>query len=72
MWYDYNSNLYYTYGRWYSPLLQQFISEDPKRFGGGDANLFGYVHEDPINATDPLGFDEGGGGGGGCGLLCWV
>jgi hypothetical protein len=29
--------------------------KDPLRFGGGDANLYGYVLNDPINLTDPDG-----------------
>jgi uncharacterized protein RhaS with RHS repeats len=31
------------------------MSEDPIGFGGGQANLYGYVGNDPTNATDPSG-----------------
>jgi uncharacterized protein RhaS with RHS repeats len=35
--------------------LQRFISEDPVGFSGGDANLYGYVGNNPTNYTDPSG-----------------
>jgi len=31
------------------------LSEDPIGFAGGDANLYRYVENNPINFTDPLG-----------------
>ena len=49
------TGLQYNRARYYSPTLQRFISEDPLGFGGGDANLYAYVGNDPINATDPSG-----------------
>src|SRR6185437_11363156 len=48
------TGLQYNRARYYSPSLQLFISEDPLDFGG-DANLYAYVGNDPINATDPSG-----------------
>jgi len=33
------------------------MSEDPKLFDAGDYNLFRYVHNDPIDFTDPMGLD---------------
>ena len=41
--------------RYYSPMLQRFISEDPIGFDGGDANLYAYVGNDPVSLRDPLG-----------------
>jgi RHS repeat-associated protein len=49
------NGLYYYRGRYYSPVLGRFISEDPLGFGGGDANLYGYVFNDPVNLVDPFG-----------------
>ena len=49
------TGLQYNRARYYSPTLQRFISEDPSGFGGGDPNLYAYVGNDPINATDPSG-----------------
>ena len=40
---DYDANT----GRW--------TSKDPIRFEGNDTNLYGYVLNDPVNLTDPLG-----------------
>jgi hypothetical protein len=31
------------------------MSEDPKGFDAGDYNLFRYVHNDPLDLTDPMG-----------------
>ena len=33
----------------------RFISQDPTSFAAGDANLYRYVGNSPINATDPTG-----------------
>ena len=41
--------------RWYEPGTGKFISEDPSGFKGGDANLFRYVGNDPLNRIDPSG-----------------
>jgi RHS repeat-associated protein len=49
------TGLYYYRARYYSPALQRFISEDPIGFDGGDLNLYAYVGNDPINASDPFG-----------------
>ena len=51
--YDYNA-------RGYDPTMGRFISEDPSGFDGGDANLFCYVGNDPINSTDPTGLFQAG------------
>jgi RHS repeat-associated protein len=41
--------------RWYEPSTGRFINEDPSGFKGGDANLFRYVGNDPLNQVDPSG-----------------
>ena len=54
------TGLYFYRARYYSPLLQRFISEDPIGFRGGDTNLYAYVKNDPLNSFDPLGLQEQG------------
>lgn len=39
----------------YDPTIGRWTSKDPIGFGGGDANLFGYVMNDPVNFIDPSG-----------------
>ena len=50
-----NTGLYYYRARYYHPVLQRFISEDPIGFAGGDVNLYAYVGNAPINFVDPFG-----------------
>jgi RHS repeat-associated protein len=47
-----SSGLYFYRARYYNPVLQRFISEDPARSGG---NFYTYAGNDPINHTDPSG-----------------
>ena len=54
--------LYYYRARYYSPLMQRFISEDPISLDGGDSNFFAYAGNDPIGFVDPLGLEKNGGG----------
>jgi RHS repeat-associated protein len=54
---DDGTGLYYLRNRYYSPGLQRFISEDPIEFGGGDANLYSYVLNNPILYTDSSGLN---------------
>jgi RHS repeat-associated protein len=49
------TGLYFYRARYYSPTLQRFISEDPAGFSGGDANLYAYVRNSPINQRDSSG-----------------
>jgi RHS repeat-associated protein len=41
--------------RWYEPRTGKFINEDPSGFKGGDANLFRYVGNSPMDMIDPSG-----------------
>src|SRR5256885_14685330 len=49
------TGLYYYRARYYHPVLQRFISEDPIEFAGGDVNFYAYVGGNPINDRDPTG-----------------
>lgn len=49
------TGLYYYRARYYSPPHSRFLSEDPLEFGAGDANLYAYTFNNPINLTDPSG-----------------
>lgn len=39
----------------YDPMVGRWVSKDPIRFGGGQANIYVYVNNDPVNRRDPLG-----------------
>src|SRR2546423_4987868 len=41
----------------YQPELGRFMQPDPKEFGAGDYNLYRYCHNDPVNKSDPFGFE---------------
>jgi RHS repeat-associated protein len=49
------SGLYYMNARYYSPVLQQFVSVDPLGVGAGNADVYAYANNSPTNMTDPLG-----------------
>lgn len=53
--YDEETGLYYYRARYYDPKVGRFISKDPIGFNGGDVNLYRYVSNNPVNATDPSG-----------------
>lgn len=53
-----NTGLYFYRARYYAPLLQRFISEDPIGFRGGDTNFYAYVKNNPLNSFDPFGLQE--------------
>jgi uncharacterized protein RhaS with RHS repeats len=42
----------------YDPKIGRWISEDPVGFQAADANLYRYVRNNSINATDPSGLDS--------------
>jgi RHS repeat-associated protein len=50
-----NSQASYYRARYYNPVLQRFISEDPIGFSGGDVNLYAYTGNSPTNLRDPSG-----------------
>jgi len=50
------TGLYFYRARYYNPVLERFISEDPIGIAGG-INLYGYVGNDPSNFTDPFGLN---------------
>ncbi|MDO8723841.1 MAG: RHS repeat-associated core domain-containing protein [Syntrophales bacterium] len=39
----------------YDPTIGRWTAKDPIDFAGGDANLYGYVQNNPINFSDPSG-----------------
>ena len=41
--------------RTYDPSTGRFLQTDPLGHGAGDLNLYRYVGNNPINATDPSG-----------------
>jgi hypothetical protein len=43
--------------RWYDSTTGRFLTRDPIGFGGGDANLYRYVGNNPLNAVDPWGLE---------------
>jgi RHS repeat-associated protein len=51
--------LAYYWNRWYDTVTARWITADPWEFAAGDDNLFRYVHNNPVNSTDPTGLAEG-------------
>jgi len=51
---DPDTGLYHLRARDYAPLVGRFVQPDPIGMAGG-LNLYAYVGNDPLNATDPSG-----------------
>jgi RHS repeat-associated protein len=51
---DPETGLYYYRARYYDPRAGRFVSEDPSRMWSRP-NLYGYVENNPVDFTDPLG-----------------
>jgi RHS repeat-associated protein len=49
------TGLYFYRARYYNPVLQRFLSQDPIGFAGGDANLYSYALNSPTNLSDASG-----------------
>ncbi len=49
------TGLYFSRARYYRPMYQRFIAQDPLDFAGGDRNLYAYVGNNPVNWKDPFG-----------------
>jgi RHS repeat-associated protein len=54
---DLETGLYYYRARYYDSTTGRFLNEDPTSFQGG-INFYPYVANDPVDRTDPTGFDS--------------
>ena len=55
--YDQNAKLHYNYFRDYDPAKGRYIESDPIGLAGG-VNTYGYVGQNPVQWTDPLGLNQ--------------
>ncbi len=55
--YDRDTGLVRFGERDYDPAAGRWTAKDPRSFEARDTNLYGYVHGDPVNLTDPTGRD---------------
>jgi RHS repeat-associated protein len=53
--FDSATGLHYLRARYYDAGIGRFISRDPSGFAGGDANLYRYAGNSPVNHRDPSG-----------------
>ena len=59
--YDPDTGLVRFGARDYDAEAGRWTAKDPTLFAGGDANLYAYVGNDPVNRTDHRGMDDDGG-----------
>ena len=57
--YDPDTKLVRFGARDYDASIGRWVSKDPIRFGGGQANIYAYVNDDPVNRADRTGLDPG-------------
>ena len=55
--FDAETGLQFNRARYYDPATGRWVSQDPKGFAAGDVNLYRYVGNGPVNATDPSGLE---------------
>ena len=55
--YDPETGLYYYKARHYKPSIGRFLQPDPIGYAAG-MNMYGYVHNDPVNRIDSNGTEE--------------
>jgi RHS repeat-associated protein len=56
---DPHSGLLHFGMRDYDPATGRWLVPDPALFAGNDTNLYAYVHNDPVNLSDPFGLWSG-------------
>jgi RHS repeat-associated protein len=56
--FDQDTKLVQFGARDYDSETGRWLSKDPTLFGGGQANLYGYVANNPINGIDPSGLSD--------------
>ncbi len=55
---DTEAKLQYNRARFYDPAIGRWTSQDPLGFAAGDSNLYRYVNNRPVMATDPSGLQQ--------------
>jgi RHS repeat-associated protein len=55
--YDVTTGIVRFGARDYDPTMRRWTQKDPRSIGGGQSNVYVYVGDDPINATDSSGKD---------------
>ena len=58
MQYDSTTQQYYDHARWYGSGIGRFDSQDPSMFAAGDNDLYRYVGNNSVNATDSSGLQN--------------